>query len=248
MSESFLLFVLAGFVAQLIDGALGMAYGVSCNSFLLTYGLAPAAASASVKSAEVFTSAFSGLSHVKLGNVDRSLFVRLLVPGVAGGVLGAYVLSGLPGDRLRPLVAFYLFAMGVVILVKARRRAEHRAERRHHLLPLGFFGGFLDAVGGGGWGPVVTSTLMANGKDPRLAVGSVNVTEFFVTLAQLATFTALLGLQQTRVILGLIVGGVAAAPLAAHACRRIQARTLMLMVGVLIIALSLRTLAVAWLR
>jgi uncharacterized membrane protein YfcA len=248
VSHGFLLFLLAGFVAQLIDGALGMAYGVSCNSFLLAYGLAPAVASASVKSAEVFTSAFSGVSHLKLGNVDRSLFLRLLVPGVTGGVLGAYALSGLPGDRLRPFVALYLFAMGIVILVKALRHATRHGERRHHLVPLGFFGGFLDAIGGGGWGPVVTSTLVANGKDPRLAVGSVNLAEFFVTLGQLATFTALIGLQQTRVILGLILGGVAAAPLAAHACRRVQARTLMLLVGALIIVLSLRTLAGAWPR
>jgi uncharacterized membrane protein YfcA len=248
VSQTFLLFLLAGFVAQLIDGALGMAYGVSCNSFLLTYGMAPALASASVKSAEVFTTAISGFSHFKLGNVDRSLFVRLLVPGVVGGVLGAYVLSGLPGDQLRPFVALYLFAMGLVILHKALRRVERRAEGRHHLVPLGFFGGFLDAVGGGGWGPVVTSTLMANGKEPRLAVGSVNLAEFFVTLAQLATFTALLGFQQARVVLALILGGVAAAPLAAHACRRVQPRTLMLMVGVLIVGLSLRTLAGVWPR
>jgi uncharacterized membrane protein YfcA len=246
MSQAFLLFVLAGFVAQLVDGALGMAYGVSCNSFLLTYGMTPALASASVKSAEVFTSAFSGLSHMRLGNVDRPLFLRLVIPGVAGGVLGAFILSWLPGERLRPYVALYLLAMGCVILARALRRARERAERRHRLLALGFFGGFLDAIGGGGWGPVVTSTLVANGKEPRLAVGSVNVTEFFVTLAQLATFTALLGLQQTRVILGLILGGVAAAPLAAHVCRRVQARTLMLMVGVLIVALSVRTLAGAW--
>jgi len=241
MPESIPLFVLVGFIAQIIDGTLGMAYGVTSTSFVLSLGVPPALASASVHASEIFTSAASGLAHLRFGNVDRNLFRRLVLPGVVGGTLGAYLLTALPGERMRPWVALYLLAMGVVILVRAFRRI--RAERaRGRIVPLGFIGGFFDALGGGGWGPIVTSTLVARGNAPRFAVGSVNLAEFFVSVAESIVFFTLLGLIHWKIIIGLILGGVLAAPLAAHLCKRIPARALMILVGLLITILSLRTI------
>ena len=236
-----ILFAIVGFIAQLIDGALGMAYGVSSTTFLLTLGVAPAIASASVHTAEVFTTLVSGLSHLKLGNVDRALFKRLVIPGVLGGITGAYVLTTIPGKTIKPLVSLYLLAMGVMILIKAFGRPRE-SEVRTKLIPLGLVGGFFDAVGGGGWGPIVTSTVVARGHNPRLTIGSVNTSEFFVTLAEAVTFILTIGLVDWRVIVGLIAGGVVAAPLATYVCKRLPAKALMVIVGVVIIGLSIRTL------
>lgn len=239
--------MLVGFVAQTIDGALGMAYGVSCSTFLLSFGTAPAIAVASVKASEVFTTAISGLSHLRLGNVDRKLLLELLIPGVIGGVIGAYVLSSLPGEKIKPVVAFYLVVMGIVIIVKAfgKRPPTPLAEKK--VVSLGFFGGLLDAIGGGGWGPIVTSNLIARGREPRMAIGSVNLAEFFVTLAQAATFVTMVGVRHGTVIVGLVIGGVIAAPFAAYLCKRIPPKILMIAVGVTIIALSVRNIVIAFL-
>lgn len=236
------LFALAGFLAQLIDGALGMAYGVTCNSILLAIGYPPAAASASVHMAEVVTSGVSGHFHWKLGNVDRRLFNNLVWPGVIGGVIGAYILSTFPAEALRPWVAVYLVLMGVRILYKAWNRRTITAPTAKGLEVLGFTGGFLDAIGGGGWGPVVTTTLIGQGHDPRFAVGSVNRAEFFVTLAQSFTFALTLGLGHWQAVVGLCAGGVIAAPFGAHLAKRVPANVLMTAVGALIIILSIRTL------
>lgn len=241
MDEYFILFLVAGFAAQMIDGALGMAYGVSSTSLLLSFGVSPAAASASVHTAEVFTTAVSGASHWKLGNVNRALFRRLVIPGVIGGVMGAYVLSELPGDKLKPWVSAYLLVMGLLIIRKAFGKTAHVASNSG-IRRLGLAGGFLDAIGGGGWGPVVTTTLVANGHCPRQSIGSVNLAEFFVTVAQSATFFLTIGIVHWQVIAGLMLGGVAAAPLAAHVCKRLPAKPLMVLVGILIIVLSLRTI------
>ncbi|KDA54338.1 membrane protein [Thermoanaerobaculum aquaticum] len=238
-----------GFIAQLIDGALGMAYGVSSNSLLLSLGVPPAAASASVHTAEVVVTGISGASHWKLGNLDRELVKRLLVPGVLGGVLGAYALTSVNGEKIKPFIAAYLLLMGLRIVLKARNhRGQHRRAYRHTSL-LGFFGGFLDAMGGGGWGPIVTTTLVARGNHPRYAIGSVNFSEFFVTLAQTATFIVSLSYaEHWRVIAGLTLGGMIAAPLAARMTRKLPAKPLMILVGSLIVALSLRTLWVSLAR
>jgi uncharacterized membrane protein YfcA len=248
MDATILLYVAVGFVAQMIDGALGMAYGVSSNSFLLSLGIPPAAASASVHAAEVFTTAVSGASHWRLGNVDWSLLRRLLIPGVLGAVAGAYLLTAAPADFIKPAVAVYLLAMGGVILFRAWR-PQRQASPRAPAPALGLAGGFLDAIGGGGWGPIVTTTLVARGHSPRSAVGSVNLAEFFVTLSQSVVFLLTIGLQHWQVILGLLIGGVLAAPLAAVGARHIPARLLIVLVGVAIILLSLRTLlqALGWL-
>jgi len=228
----------------MIDGALGMAYGVSSTTVLLSMGVPPATASASVHTAEVFTTGVSGLSHLKLGNVNKNLFWKLLVPGAIGGALGAYILTSIPERMIKPFVAFYLLVMGIVILRKAFRKIrESSAQIR--LFPLGLVGGFFDAIGGGGWGPIVTSTLVAKGHNPRFTIGSVNLAEFFVTVTEVAAFLATIGLIQWEVIAGLIVGGVMAAPLAAYVCKKLSSRTLMIIVGTLIIALSIRTMYIA---
>ncbi len=245
MEKDILLFAVVGFLAQIIDGTLGMAYGVSSTTFLLSIGIAPAAASASVHTAEIFTTAVSGLSHWRFGNVDTALLKRLLIPGVIGGGAGAYLLTAVPGDIIKPFVSAYLLVMGVVILAKAIRKQTTEANVTTHLIPLGLIGGFFDAVGGGGWGPIVTTTLVARGNNPRWAIGSVNLTEFFVTLSESIVFILTIGLTHWQVIVGLLVGGIVAAPVAAYACKRLPARALMILVGILIIALSIRTIYLA---
>jgi uncharacterized membrane protein YfcA len=245
MGEGILVFIAVGFIAQMIDGALGMAYGVSSNTFLLSIGIPPAIASASVHSAEVFTTLVSGLSHFSLGNVDRKLFLRLLIPGVLGGILGAYVLTlDKEGSIIKPFVSAYLLVMGCLILWRAVRKV-HEYKQPRFLIPLGAIGGFFDAIGGGGWGPIVTTTLVAQGHNPKQSIGSVNATEFFVTFAEAATFIisipALIS-QHWQIIVGLLIGGVIAAPLAAYACKKLPTRVLMALVGVIIITLSIRTI------
>ncbi len=246
MEHSILYFVAAGFLAQMVDGALGMAYGVSLTTLLLSFGVPPALASASVHTAEVFTTAVSGTSHLKLGNVDRGLLKRLVIPGMLGGIVGAYLLTQLPGSKVKPFVAAYLMIMGIRIIYKTFRKTTPRVDHTR-LLPLAAAGGFMDAMGGGGWGPIVTSTLVARGNSPRHTIGTVNLAEFFVTLVQALTFVAFLGAlrEHLSIILGLIIGGMLAAPLAAHVCRRVPARVLMGTVGILIVFLSIRTMVLA---
>jgi uncharacterized membrane protein YfcA len=248
MDLSILLYVLVGFVAQMIDGALGMAYGVSSNTFLLSLGIPPAAASASVHMAEVVTTGISGLSHWRLGNVDWKLVKRLLIPGVIGGVAGAYLLTSIDGDFIKPYISAYLLIMGIVILVKAINYAAkpHNGVHTARVSVLGVIGGFFDAIGGGGWGPIVTTTLVARGKDARQTIGSVNFSEFFVTLAESVTFVLTLSfLGYWQIILGLLIGGAVAAPMAAILTRKLPVKTLMFIVGLLIIGLSIRTIVLA---
>jgi uncharacterized membrane protein YfcA len=246
MWEDIILFTAVGFAAQLIDGALGMAYGLSATTVLLSLGTTPAMASASVHTAEVFTTAASGMAHWRLGNVDRKLVVRLAIPGMIGGAIGAYLLANLPGEAMRPAVAVYLLGMGILIVWRAVRR-PFRSEAPRHVIPLGLFGGFVDAVGGGGWGPLVATTLVGRGAVPRMAIGSVNLAEFFVTVTVSGTFLATVGLDLIPIIAGLVLGGVVAAPFAALATRHIPDRPLMLLVGAVIVLLSLREL-VRWIQ
>jgi uncharacterized membrane protein YfcA len=241
MSQDLWLCVGAGFVAQLVDGALGMGYGVTASSLLLSFGLPPATMSATVHAAECFTTGASGLSHHAFRNINAVLFRKLLLPGVAGAILGAYILASFPGQKLRPFVAGYLILMGGIILLKAFREFPPRTVTTH-LTPLGFGGALVDALGGGGWGPIVASTLLARGHNVRETVGSVNAVEFFVTVAASVTFFLTLGLTNWPMIVGLAVGGLPAAPLGAWACRHLPMRPLIIMVGALVIALGLRTL------
>lgn len=243
-----LLYALAGFAAQMIDGALGMAYGVSSNTFLLSLGLPPASASASVHMAEVVTTGVSGASHWKLGNVDWNLVKRLVIPGAIAGGIGAYLLTSFDGDAIKPYISGYLLIMGIVILVKAFNLKERKPTGVHtaRVSALALVGGFFDAIGGGGWGPIVTTTLVARGKDPRLTIGSVNFSEFFVTLIESIVFIVTLSFgEYWRIILGLLIGGALAAPLAARVTRKMPVKALMILVGAIIIALSVRTILLA---
>jgi len=179
MFEGFFAFVIVGFAAQLIDGAIGMAYGVSSNAFLLSLGIPPAVSSASVHIAEVFTTGVSGLSHLKFGNVSRKLVARLIIPGIVGGVVGAFILTQIPGDVIKPFISIYLAIMGCYIIWKIFRKKKGFTEVEKGVGILAVVGGFFDAIGGGGWGPIVTSTLVARGNHPRYTIGSVNASEFF---------------------------------------------------------------------
>jgi len=243
LEQPIIIYAIVGFLAQMIDGTLGMAYGVSANTFLLSLGVGPVAASASVHIAEFFTTFASGISHFKLGNVDKELVKRLAFPGVIGGIIGAYLLTNFPGDALKPLVNIYLIGMGIFILYKAIRKKVQAELEKKNLSFLGLVGGFFDAVGGGGWGPIVTSTLLARGNNPRLTIGTVNLAEFFVTAAQAVTFVTLLGLQDNwQIIAGLALGGIMAAPLAALLCSKMPTRILMILVGLLVVFLNLRSI------
>lgn len=243
MWGDFGLFVLVGFAAQMVDGAIGMAYGVTGTAVLLGIGVPPATASACIHASEVFTTGVSGFSHWRFGNVRRDLIWRLALPGVVGGAVGAYVLATLPGETIRPYVAAYLLVMGLAIVWRALRRLPVRDETPRHVGALGLVGGFLDAIGGGGWGPVVTATLLGRGATPRYVIGSVNLAEFFVTATITGTFFLTIGLELWPIIAGLIVGGVMAAPLAAYATQRIPHRPMMLLVGLAVVVINLRGLA-----
>ncbi|MDR7130635.1 putative membrane protein YfcA [Algoriphagus sp. 4150] len=245
-TEMFLWFLLVGFVAQSIDGALGMAYGVSCNSILLGIGIPPASASAWVHFAQVFTSLASGISHWKMGNVDWKLAKKLLVPGVMGSIIGAFLLSNVNGDMVKPVIALYLLVMGIVILRKVKKKHTPNFNRDSKSLPvLATTGGFADAIGGGGWGPIVNSTLLSKGKIARYAIGTGNFVEFFVSLASASTFLFFVKELSLAPVLGLILGGIIAAPFAAYICKLVKPKYLMIAVGILIIFLSIRTFYLA---
>ncbi|MEE2732935.1 MAG: sulfite exporter TauE/SafE family protein [Pseudomonadota bacterium] len=239
---SFWAAVLVGFAAQAVDGALGMAYGITATTFLLGTGVTPAIATASVHMAEVFTTGFSGVSHVRYGNVNKSLFLKLLVPGIVGALLGVVLVTQIDGAILKPYISAYLLLMGLFILSKAFRRLRRAAHEPRHVAKLAVCGGFVDTVGGGGWGPVVTTTLIGSGHDPRTTIGSVNFAEFFLSLSSAAAFAVLVGPDTWPTIAGLVLGGVFAAPLAAVLTRKLSPRTLLVLVGILISTLSVYNL------
>lgn len=232
-------FIAIGFAAQLIDGALGMAYGVISTTLLLAIGLPPKAASAGTHAAETFTTAISGLSHIYHRNVDWKLFAKLAVPGIIGGVTGAYLLSNLDSSAIKPYVQSYLTAIGLWLIWRSTH-VIHRTEDPRIVAPLGLFGGFLDATGGGGWGPVVTSNLLLQGSNPRMTIGTVNTVEFLLTLSISITFLIHLGWETfTMATAGLLIGGVVAAPLGAVLAKHIPANRLLLLVGVVLTLTSL---------
>ncbi len=244
------LFVAIGFAAQMVDGALGMAYGLTATTVLLSFGATPAAASASVHVAEMFTTAASGAAHWKAGNVDKRVVGWIAGSGALGAVAGASLLSVFPADQVRPFVAVYLLIAGSVIFSRGLRDRVTTETHAHpwsrwQLAGLGLAGGFLDAAGGGGWGAIVTTSLVWSGAVPRLAIGTVSLSEFLVTMAASATFAVASELMLWPIILGLIIGGVLAAPFAAFAARHIPDRPMMVLVGCLIILLSLRQLTMA---
>ena len=238
-------YIAIGFTAQMIDGALGMAFGVISSTLLVSVmGIPPARASAGVHLVEMFTTGASGISHVLHKNVDWKLFARIAVPGVIGGCAGAYLLSNLDASVTRPLVMLYLTFIGFYLLFKAfTYPSEPKIKEAKVAVPLGLIGGFLDASGGGGWGPVVTSNLLIQGTDPRKTVGTVNVAEFFLTTSISITFILTIGLEAfTEVTGGLLIGGLIAAPFGAMIAKRVQLKTLLLMVGSVLTATSLFSL------
>ncbi len=242
MLEDILLFIAVGFAAQMVDGAIGMAYGVTASTVMMSMGVPPATASASVHVAEMFTTGASGFAHWRARNVRLDLVWRLALPGMIGGALGAYILSGVDGDFIRPLVAVYLLVMGALILWKALHPPPPHELSTRKVAGLGLTGGFLDAIGGGGWGPMVASTLIGGGTTPRYAIGSTNLAEFFVTVTVSVTFILTIGLELWPAILGLIIGGVVAAPFAAMVTQKLPDKPMMILVAVVIMLLSLRNL------
>ena len=242
-NQEFLIFFCIGIFAQLVDGTLGMGYGATSTSFLLAYGIPPAISSTGVHVAEMFTTGASAISHHRFGNINKKLVRHLLIPGVLGSIAGAYLLSDvIDGDAIKPFIAVYMIALAVIIIRKALKKNIIKKKTKK-LGVLASFGGFMDAVGGGGWGPIVTSTLLGNGRNPRYTIGSVNAAEFAVAFASGVTFMLFGGIQGWQVIIGLILGGVIAAPIAAILVNRIKRKPMMILVGVLIIILSLKTLS-----
>ncbi len=246
--EGFLIFLAVGFTAQLIDGAVGMAYGVTAATVLLAFGVPPATVSASVHASKVFTGAASGAAHAMHGNVERRLTLWLAAGGVLGGVVGAYIVTSLPAATLKPAIIVYLGVMGIVILLRAGRAIEAKPRRFRLPFPLGAIGGFLDSIGGGGWGPTVTTTLVGSGVEPRMAIGSTNAAEFFVAVAVSSAFLGLLPTghwdqadhlsDNLWPVLGLIAGGLRAAPLAARITRVLPPTRMSWIVGCVVIALA----------
>ncbi|TIX49416.1 sulfite exporter TauE/SafE family protein [Alteraurantiacibacter aquimixticola] len=241
---SLLPYIAVGFAAQLVDGALGMAFGVISNALMVgVLGVAPAVASQRVHVVECFTTATSGISHLLNGNIDKALFWRLLLPGIAGGVLGAYVLTSVDAEVVRPFVLAYLTGIGIYLLYRGFTYPP-APKRPRHVAVLGLTGGFLDAAGGGGWGPVVTSNLLVQGAEPRKVVGTVNAVEFFLTVTISAAFIMQLGFADLAgATLGFLIGGVAAAPIGAFAARHFSTRLMLLTVG---LALTLTSAMGIW--
>lgn len=235
-------FIVAGFLAQLVDGALGMAFGVISSTILVALaGVPPKQASASIHLVEVFTTGASGISHILHKNVDWKLFFKLAIPGMIGGAIGAYVLSNIDAKVAKPLVMTYLAGIGIYLLYRAVHFDDKREfAKAKYASPLGLLGGFLDAAGGGGWGPVVTSNLLIQNTDPRKTIGTVNTVEFFVTLAISATFVVTIGLQSfSIIIIGLLIGGLTAAPIGAYLAKHIKPKLLLTMVGAVLTLTSI---------
>jgi uncharacterized membrane protein YfcA len=238
MPDDLIVFIVIGFCAQIVDGALGMAFGVLTTTCLLAFGVPPAQASAMTHATEVFTTAASGLSHAYHKNVDWRLVARLAPAGIIGAVAGATILSNVEGKTIAPFVSAYLICIGIYIAFKAWRPTWPR-EFHDWIVPLvGLGGGALDAAGGGGWGPVVTSSLVGRGHNARIVIGSTNLTEFVVTVATSVTFIVTLGWSELNAAIGLIIGGVLAAPVGGYIVAKIPTRPLMFTVAAVVIVTS----------
>jgi uncharacterized protein len=240
-------FIAVGFAAQLVDGALGMAFGVISNTLLVAVmGVPPALASQRVHMVEFFTTATSGISHLLHGNIDKTLFLRLLLPGMIGGILGAYVLTSLDASLVKPFVLVYLALIGVYLLVRGLLYPP-KIKQARLIAPLGLIGGFLDAAGGGGWGPIVTSNLIIQGAEPRKVIGTVSAVEFFLTATVSVAFIYHIGFADLAgATLGLLIGGLAAAPLGAFAARHTSPKVLLILVGAVLTLTSAYGVWRAW--
>ncbi|RLT31134.1 MAG: sulfite exporter TauE/SafE family protein [Chloroflexi bacterium] len=229
---------LVGMLAQFVDGALGMAYGVTASTFLLTTGASPAVATAAVHMAEIFTTGASGLSHWRFGNIDRHLFRRLVIPGIIGAVVGVFIVTGIDGATIKPYIGTYLGLMGVFLVARSAWRIALPVNMRWGTPVVGFVGAFVDTIGGGGWGPVVTTTLLGTGHEPKEVIGSVSAAEFFITVVSGVALAFLVTVEAWETVAGLIAGGMVMAPVAAYVAGKLPKRILMAVVGCLIIGLN----------
>jgi len=246
IDKLFVYYVGVGFLAQLVDGALGMAYGATCTSMLLGVGVPPAYATASVHTAEVFTTGVSGLSHLYFGNIDKKLFFRIVLTGIIGSMIGAYLISEIiDGKVIRPYISLYLLGLGCVIISKAFKKRPTTPVNKNLGL-LGLVGGFFDSIGGGGWGPLVTSNLINKGNAPKETIGTVNTAEFFIAFFSTGIFMIFIDIQAWQPIAGLILGGVFAAPLGAFLVKLFPPKTIMIIVGTLVVLLSLYNIINVW--
>lgn len=242
LNANFAIYLGIGILAQLVDSTLGMGYGATATSFLLTIGVPPAISSTGVHVAEMFTTGASSIAHHKFGNINKKLVWSLLIPGVIGSILGAFLLSNyIDGNAIKPYISVYMIGLALIIIRKALRKNIVKKKTKR-LGVLAIFGGFMDAVGGGGWGPIVTSTLLGRGRNPRYTIGSVNAAEFAIAFASGITFLLFGGIEGWPIILGLIIGGVIASPLGAYLLNKVPRKPMQILVGILIILLSLRNL------
>jgi uncharacterized membrane protein YfcA len=242
--SNFLNGFIIGIIAQTIDGSIGMAYGITATTFLLSQGASPAMASSSIHISEIFTTGASGLSHWRLNNIDKKLFLNLVFPGIFGGLIGVLILTNIDGKILKPWISLYLLIMGIYIILKAFKKNIFKTTlNSKKITPLAFAGGMVDAVGGGGWGPVVTTTLLSSGHEPKKTIGSVNSAEFFITTSTGLSFAIFVGVSNPETIFGLIAGGVLIAPFAAKITTKLPTKLIMFIVGILISSLSLITVS-----
>jgi uncharacterized membrane protein YfcA len=254
---SLVIFFIIGLGAQFVDGSIGMGYGAFSASFLIGMGIMPALASASIHTAEICVSLFSGVSHLRFGNVKKDWLLLLVIPGAIGGAAGAYFLASIPGSTIKPFIAGFLFLMGVVVLyrfsplkkasllVRIVTVLSHPKVSAKKIAVLGLIAAFLDAVGGGGWGPIATPGLiLTENEEPRKVIGTINMAEFFITIVISVTFFVVLGLEEYdwTMIGMLLVGGAIAAPIAAYLCKKLPVRLLGILVGLALVGFNIRTI------
>jgi uncharacterized membrane protein YfcA len=233
--------LLFGAVAALIDGSLGMAYGVTGTAFLLGYGISPVKAVAYIHIAEIFVSGSSGLNHWKIGNIDTKLFKKLLIPGIIGAILGALIIAKVKIPYLSIVISIYLLFMGIFLVAKAYSKIKLQFKQNNSVvIPLAVTGGFVDGAGGGGWGPVVTTSLLGGKMEPKKVIGTVNASEFFINLASAVSLLFLVKVTDWEALAGLIIGGFLVAPYAARVTSKMSIKIILTFVGVLITVISLR--------
>ena len=247
VNPDFYWFLGAGFVFAMIDGAIGMSYGVTSTTFSLSMGIPPASASTAVHISEILSNGIAGFMHYRMGNINKKLFKLLLIPGIIGAVLGAYLLSSLEeyAQYTKPLISVYTLILGIVILRKSgvlKLKKKPNQTKIKKIGTLGFAGGFIDAVGGGGWGSIVLSSLIAGGRSARYSLGTVKLSRFFIALMSSLTFVTMLSGLRWYAVAGLVVGSAIASPIAARVSNRLSAKTIMVAVSLIVIAVSLRSI------
>ncbi|WP_143306327.1 sulfite exporter TauE/SafE family protein [Chitinophaga vietnamensis] len=243
---TFYYFLVAGFIFAMIDGAIGMSYGITSTTFSLSMGVPPASASAAVHISEILSNGIAGWMHFRMGNINKRLFKILIIPGIAGAVIGAYLLSSLEhyAQYTKPVVSLYTLILGTIILMRAINvRRKHRQPKKIKRIGLlGFGGGFIDAIGGGGWGSIVLSALIAGGRHPRFSLGTVKLCRFFIAMLSSLTFVTVLAHVHWDAVAGLVIGSAIASPIAARVSNRISAKTIMVAVAVIVILVSLKSI------